>query len=1589
MARKRWAQWRWTAYPFSSLPRSSRYSLESQQDLYPTVYGKSSHSSTLVTLRALPIRSQNGPASPQRAVQKRSRTDKVLGSALDLVGAYLKNYEVDKAGAVAESVLPLCRARGGLWRLKVLNHLSTVRMKQARPSEALEMLREVEACVNASGIEHDEAWEFWETTYRNFAWIYSSLDREDDAIGYVQRAIDVKERAGHPVSWFDLWDLGRMRATSALKGSDSGQIKASQDAVTKALWLHREVEPKDFVMRAKIWHSVGECSFAMGFLAEKEGPGAATADERPNGPAQGAEALKHYRKALKCFKESHKLFCKTGGANSPLTGSEAQAVAWTLMKLGEDEESKQHHLGALEALSAQQNGWGDGDLDSKAPALVQAMQIVDRIMEVHRRTGDRQGLASYWPAIEALCTNVCQRLRLCRRLDAAVELYKPTFACANVFGSMLECTVAKVDYEFNTVMTPLVGPQGLQEAPTGFNAGARGPRAGFQSTRERPSTPGVIEDSDLPESVALWAMDTEEAWPHLAGAAGGCCGEDVMSKASRAAKVLTGSAKKGSQSQKAGEFIFTADAPEFVPFSKMGVSVGTGGAGGSSEGRQEERRSRKQREKEKRAGKHEAAVIAANPGVPITTLTISGIPHSYTVDSFRAQLDHWGLAGTYKPGGLVALRRRGRASEPAARPLGLQGRSRAAADLALDYERDGVVHGIDMTRDEEVAMMATRTPEGEVRPPGEPPPQPVGSRNRRRDPDEYVQTYGNQRGSGSKCGLCGEKVGWEPRCRRDLDTPSAAEAARSAGFGETIDCTQESINHMASTLNTVETAVAQLIHMTLRIRTAVAALAHRANPAGGTGWTVGDPSRSSGSGQGPGFDIPITATTPSSISARQPQELSPIPEGEIENETTQWEVSKLVAEEGGWRRVRSEGFAARISSGREASPSALERVADIEARGRGGRVSRQAVEPSGAAAAAAAGVACPATADVVAAPSSRSSMSTSVGPDGSATRWAAIPRGSPMSPDAAPPLRAPASASKRARSALASQRWRRNASSSFARRRTKGCPRDRERMPKLMVCACMASRGLKGGAVGFVSQGAAVSIWLDPSPRRGKIDDLHVRVQLLFRRQQSICRHDLLRGVHLLNLFQLLRLPPDGIQFGLRRHLQNTGLDVEAMRGRVPPRNLQRIQRSARNRCREPWGHKQEPRRELGVVADDRLGLLQLLLQDAILLQEPLDENEFEGTALPSKLQGLEANIAKWNQAAALFEEGRGFALESLDGRFCWRVMRRSGSGASRWGDSGRAGADPAVAVRRRPRDEAAVEHVPEDALSQPMVILMAQPSQWAVDSVNSMLDSKLSPQIREQFNKTKMCTFHKKRRCALGMSCPFAHSKDELQPPPDLFKTKLCYNFFRQRCNDHNCKFAHGYHELRATSHVYKTSICRWFANGLCKAGESCRYAHGLDELRGDVDAALKDLYGDAACLDALDASGMPSSSIWASRPTTLATLGAGPEFMAERAPAEEEVGEAGAAPAADEGGARGDAASGGDLSEALAELELDQEVPMLRQSSAPATTTVLQPRDSLLEGQDIESEMPMMPRHRSWSDGDLKKLCELEEALEGPWDL
>jgi len=113
------------------------------------------------------------------------------------------------------------------------------------------------------------------------------------------------------------------------------------------------------------------------------------------------------------------IFKKTEGEHNPLTGSEAEAVAWSLLKLGCDEEAKDYLLAAIETSSQQQNAWGDGR--TAAPALTSAMQTVDRILAAHRRTDDRQGLEKYFSAIERLCHNVCGRLRLSKeRPDAPI-----------------------------------------------------------------------------------------------------------------------------------------------------------------------------------------------------------------------------------------------------------------------------------------------------------------------------------------------------------------------------------------------------------------------------------------------------------------------------------------------------------------------------------------------------------------------------------------------------------------------------------------------------------------------------------------------------------------------------------------------------------------------------------------------------------------------------------------------------------------------------------------------------------------------------------------------------------------------------------------------------------------------------------------------------------------------------------------------------------------------------------------------------------------------------------------------------------------
>jgi len=319
------------------------------------------------------------------------------------------------------------------------------------------------------------------------------------------------------------------------------------------------------------------------------------------------------------------------------------------------------------------------------------------------------------------------------------------------------------------------------------------------------------------------------------------------------------------------------------------------------------------------------------------------------------------------------------------------------------------------------------------------------------------------------------------------------------------------------------------------------------------------------------------------------------------------------------------------------------------------------------------------------------------------------------------------------------------------------------------------------------------------------------------------------------------------------------------------------------------------------------------------------------------------------------------------------------------------------------------------DMVNGPLIIPTPTPSAWAVNGAQALMNAgKFSPQIRGQFHKTKMCAFHKKKKCSMGINCPFAHSKDELHAPPDLSKTKLCVNFFRKRCNDANCKFAHGHAELRATGSVYKTELCRAWSQGSCKAGDTCRYAHGVEELRdgGGLSsiAASMDYMGyseDDYMSMQMGVDGYGGlTGIWENEAAAMQQFsGYSLTSMSSSPSRGEPVGQELSSGQPQEGTIEivNDGASDMGLSDvstlcpadggkitrqqtAPARASVPSERPRLRQAqdSSSGSSVVLRVKGTFMESVFLDEELEKMPVRRSWSEGDLAQLQEMDGDAE-----
>jgi tetratricopeptide (TPR) repeat protein len=301
-----------------------------------------------------------------------------LGTAIDLIGVYLKNYEIDKADRLCARIQPLVRDRGGVWLFKFLNFYTTVRMKQSRYDEALEMYKEYETLVKYSP---QEAWELYDTVYRNYGWIYTSLHEYEKALQYFEKAVEVKRANGIKAHWFDQWDLGKTHARISLRNGKPENLELAFQLICEGLEAHKRAEPQDTIMRCKMLNSAGECASILGDF---------TSD---------AQIQKdRYTRAVEIHKESLDLYMQVLGPGKPLTGWAMEDLAGALKRLSRHEEAKELLHGALAVECSK-------DI-IKLPSVV---RLLDAVLEAHRITADREGLARCQDAVNIGLSNLQRR----------------------------------------------------------------------------------------------------------------------------------------------------------------------------------------------------------------------------------------------------------------------------------------------------------------------------------------------------------------------------------------------------------------------------------------------------------------------------------------------------------------------------------------------------------------------------------------------------------------------------------------------------------------------------------------------------------------------------------------------------------------------------------------------------------------------------------------------------------------------------------------------------------------------------------------------------------------------------------------------------------------------------------------------------------------------------------------------------------------------------------------------------------------------------------------------------------------------------
>eukprot|EP01060_Flectonema_neradi_P035132 TRINITY_DN6371_c0_g1_i1.p1 TRINITY_DN6371_c0_g1~~TRINITY_DN6371_c0_g1_i1.p1 ORF type:complete len:502 (+),score=92.05 TRINITY_DN6371_c0_g1_i1:43-1548(+) len=335
-----------------------------------------------------------------------------LGFALDLVGAYLKNYKVAKASAIMDEAMPICRKKGGVWLIKGLNHTSTVRMKQQRHEEALAMLREMENCIP---FKPEESVELHDILYRNIGMALQALGNSEAALPYFLKCAELKGVA----TWWDRWDVGYCIASVAFTSNDAKLLRKAAKTISEAIPLHSHAEPGDFVMHAKIHQAAADCYLALATLSDSTTTPVPDKSALPNSSSTSGKVNEQLERqtgitalsgdddvpslskpeyltlSTKHYKVAHQLFTEHCGHTNDLSGWCAAAVALSLVQQSEWKEAIHFLVHAIYVYSR-----------SDIPRLSQLATNLDLVLQCHNQLQDPEHLNPLLPHLSTLIDRI-------------------------------------------------------------------------------------------------------------------------------------------------------------------------------------------------------------------------------------------------------------------------------------------------------------------------------------------------------------------------------------------------------------------------------------------------------------------------------------------------------------------------------------------------------------------------------------------------------------------------------------------------------------------------------------------------------------------------------------------------------------------------------------------------------------------------------------------------------------------------------------------------------------------------------------------------------------------------------------------------------------------------------------------------------------------------------------------------------------------------------------------------------------------------------------------------------------------------------